>query len=339
MIKKDYGQVSFYSHIYDAVIPKDHFLKRLQEAVDMSYVNEICESLYCAGNGRPAYEPVMMFKITFLEFLYNLSDRAVMEELQVNLAYKWFVGLDVIEEVPDATSLTKFRNRLGAEKFKYLFNGIVKQARGKGLISDRLQIIDSTHIEARVDLFRLKDEYKINDDDNNYVDRNTPDRDARFGKKEGRKKTTFYGYKEHASIDADSELFTAVEASPGNKNDCLYLEPLISGKPDTLTADKAYDSNDNHRHLDGHKIRDAIIRKDSREYALTINIAHGHEQRERPKIERRFADQKKNHGLRRCRYWGLWRTKIQCYMTAFVCNCKRIVELLKQKGSPELAVT
>jgi len=338
MIKKDSGQVSFYSHIYDAVIPKNHFLKRLQEAVDFGYVNKACDALYCEDFGRPGYEPLMMFKITFLEFLHNLSDREVMEGLQVNLAYKWFVGLDVIDTAPDATSLTKFRNRLGAEKFKELFNGIVEQARRKKLITDRLQIIDSTHMEARVDLFRLKDEYKINDDDNKYVDRNTPDKDARFGKKEGRKKTTFYGYKEHASIDSDSELFTSVETSPGNRNDCLYLEPLINEEPSALTADKAYDSNDNHMHLKKRKIRDAIIRKDNRDYALAINIAHGHDQRERPKIERRFADQKKNHGLRRCRYWGLWRTKIQCYMTALVCNCKRIVVLLSRRETPELAV-
>lgn len=133
--------------------------------------------------GRPRYEPLMMFKITFLGFLHNLSDRGVMEELQVNLAYKWFVGLDVIDSAPDTTSLTKFRNHLGVDKFKELFNWILEQTRRKKLITDRLQIIHSTHMEARVDLFRLKDEYKINEYDNKYVVRNTPDKDAKFGKK------------------------------------------------------------------------------------------------------------------------------------------------------------
>jgi len=80
-----------------------------------------------------------------------------------------------------------------------------------------------------------------------------------------------------------------------HRNDCLYFEPLINEEPSALTADKAYDSNDNHMHLKKRKIRDAIIRKDKRDYGLAINIAYGHEQRERPKIERRFADQKKNH--------------------------------------------
>lgn len=338
MIKKGYGQVSFYSHIYDAVIPNGHLLKRLSEIVDFSYVNEVCEGLYCADNGRPGYEPLMMFKITFLEFLYNLSDREVMEELQINLAYKWFVGLDVIDRTPDPTSLTKFRNRLGAEKFKELFNGIVEQAREKGLINDRLHIIDSTHMEARVDLFRLKDEYQINEDDLGYVERNTPDKDARFGKKGGKKAKTFYGYKEHAAIDADSELFTSIEVSPGNANDGKYMAELINGQPEALTADRAYDSNDNHRHLSKNKIKDAIIRKDNRDYALAINIAYEREQRERPKIERRFADQKRNHGLGRCRYWGLIKTKIQCYMTAIVCNCKRIVTLFMQRESIHGAV-
>jgi transposase, IS5 family len=339
VIKREHGQISFYSHIYDAVIPKDHLLRLIEEAVDFEYVNETCEGLYCTDNGRPGYNPLMMFKITFLEFLYTLSDRDVMEALQINLAYKWFVGLDVIETVPDATSLTKFRNRLGAVKFKELFNGIVEQARTKGLITDRLHIIDSTHIEARVDLFRLKDEYQINEDDNKYVDRNTPDRDARFGKKEGKKAKTFYGYKEHAGIDADSELFTAIEVSAGNAHDGQYLEAVINGDPDILTADKAYDTDNNHKHLKERQIRDALIRKSNRHYGVAVNIAYGHDQRERPKIERRFADQKKNHGLRECRYWGLLKTKIQCYMTAIVCNCKRIVVLIKQMEVPDLAIT
>jgi IS5 family transposase len=194
-------------------------------------------------------------------------------------------------------------------------------------------------MEARVDLFRLKDDHQINDDDNGYVDRNTPDPDARFGRKEGKKGKTFYGYKEHAGIDADSELFTSIEVSPGNAYDGKFLESVIAGNPETVTADKAYDSNDNHLHLKKNEIRNAIIRKDNREYGVAINIAYGHEQRERPKVERRFADQKRNHGLGKCRYWGLLKTKIQCYMTAFVCNCKRIVVLLSQRKVTELAAT
>lgn len=330
MIKKDNGQVSFYGHIYEAVIPRDHFLKKLSQAVDFSFVNAICEGLYCEDFGRPGYEPLMMFKITFLEFLYELSDRAVMEELQVNLAYKWFVGLDVLDAVPDDSSLTKFRNRLGAERFKELFNQIVKCARGKKLLSDRLQIIDSTHIEARVDLFRLKDEFKRDDDDHHYVDRHSPDKDARFGKKTEKK--TFYGYKAHASVDADSELFVSVDVSPGNAPDGDYFVPLLCGSPDAVTADKAYDGNSNHAHLHKQKISDAIIRKDNRRFAFVMNLAYESEQRKRPVIERRFADPKKYHGLRQCRYWGLWRTKIQVFMTMLVCNCKRIVKLWFQKS-------
>lgn len=118
-----------------------------------------------------------------------------------------------------------------------------------------------------------------------------------------------------------------------------HLETVINGKPESVTADKAYDSDDNHKYLKGQDIKDAIIRKDNREYGVTINIAYGDEQRERPKIERRFADQKKNHGLSRCRYWGLIKTKIQCYMTAIVCNCKRIIVILRQKMMLELAIT
>ncbi len=75
-------QLSFYvNHIYDRVIPEDHFLKLLNRAVDFSFVNELCRDAYTPEFGRPAYAPEMMFKILYLQFLYDISDRRVEEEV------------------------------------------------------------------------------------------------------------------------------------------------------------------------------------------------------------------------------------------------------------------
>lgn len=80
----------------------------------------------------------MMFNIIFLQFLYDVSDRRIEEEVNFNLVLKWFVGLAVDESPPDSSSLTRFRDRLGEELFTNIFNQIVEIAREKGLVSDRL---------------------------------------------------------------------------------------------------------------------------------------------------------------------------------------------------------
>jgi transposase len=86
------------------VIPKTHFLKLLDKAVDFSFVNELCQDAYTPHFGRLAYEPEMMFKILFLQFLYDISDRRAEEEVNFNLALKWFVGFAIDEPSPDSSS-------------------------------------------------------------------------------------------------------------------------------------------------------------------------------------------------------------------------------------------
>jgi len=91
------------------------------------------------------------------------------------LIYRYFVGLAPSEEPPDHPTLCRFRKRLGPERCEALFNRVVEEARSKGLIHDKLHIIDSTHIEAKVDLFRLKKEEREDNDNHHYIDRSSPD--------------------------------------------------------------------------------------------------------------------------------------------------------------------
>lgn len=331
MYKEPNRQASFFgSMIYERIIPKTHFLKQLSEIVDFSFVNNLCQDLYCPDNGRAGWESALMFKIVFLQFLYDISDRQVEEQLTFNLIFKWFIGIEADELPPDYSTLSKFRSRLGPERFKDIFNQIVALARTKGFISERLTIIDSTHIEAKVDLFRLAKEYKQDDNDKTYIDKSSPDPDARIGHKT--KKKTFYGYKMHSALDTDSELFTACEVTPGNEADGDKLAGLIRGSPQGVTADKAYDSNDNHKVLKEQAIRSSIIIKKNRKDPTIIGLANPDSQAERPKIEHKFGELKKWHGLRRTRYWGLAKVTIQCLISCIVVNCKRLVKLVIEKN-------
>ena len=324
MLRAKSSQVSFYgNHIYDRLIPKDHFLKLLDKAVDFSFVNELCRDAYTPDFGRPAYGPEMMFKMIFLQFLYDVSDRRIEEEVNFNLVLKWFTGLAIDESPPDSSSLTRFRDRLGEELFTNIFNQIVEITREKGLVSDRLSIVDSTDVKAKVDTFKIKDNPDV-----------SPDKDARHGYKSEKK--PFFGYKAHASMDSDSELITRLDTTPGNTHDGKNFPKVVDARSRMTTADKAYDSRKNHRLLIKKSAISAIIIKKNRKsrrlrkYQMKPEIITA--QRERPKIERKFAELKRFHGLKEARYWGLAKMAIQFTMTAIACNLKRIVKLLFHQG-------
>lgn len=327
MLKPKSSQLSFYGdHIYERVIPDNHFLKLLEKAIDFSFVDDLCRDAYNPDIGRPAYEPQMMFKMLFLQFLYDISDRRIEEEVNYNLVLKWFVGLAIDESPPDATSLTRFRERLGVKRFASLFNQIVSLAREEGLISDRLSIVDSTHVKAKVDTFKMQSKPE-----------RVKDKDARYGYKTHNK--PFFGYKSHTGIDADSELITKVETTPGNVHDGAMFRKVVDDKSQMVTADKAYDSKKNHRLLKRKKKTSAIIiKKNRRSKRLKKNQMKAEvqaAQRERPKIERKFAELKRFHGLAVARYWGLAKMSIQNLMTAITCNLKRMVKLIfQQNGKP-----
>ena len=123
----------------------------------------------------------------------------------------------------------------------------MEQARAQGLVSDRLHIIDATHMTAKVDLFRLKKAHRDGDDDNQDVDRNSPDPDARFGRKTPQK--GLYGYKCHIIQDADSDFIVQVKTTPGNDPDGAVLPELAQPQARELTGDNAYDSKANRAHL------------------------------------------------------------------------------------------
>jgi len=334
---RDLSQKSFFgNYVYDKIVSKDHILRKIQSAIDLSFVDELCRDAYCPDNGRPAWSPLLMFKIVFLQFLYDLSDYVIEDELNDRLSFKMFAGLEVDEAPPDHSSISRFRERLGPERFKDIFNRIVSIARGKGIVSDKLHVIDATDVKAKVDLYRIKKEYKEKEPDT-YIDNHSPDKDARPGRKHGGKRC--YGYKAHAVMDAESELILNVDTAPADKKEADLLEPLSKplAKPKVLTADKAYDHRDNHKYLSKNRIRNGIItRKNHTKEYIKHHIKRVSEVAKsiRPIIEHKFADMKKHHGAGLARYIGLIKTRIQVYMTALCVNVKRMIKLIYHCLSP-----
>jgi transposase len=157
MLKPKSPQESFYgSYLYDRIVPFDHLLRKINQVVDFSFAGQILQDKYNSAIGRPAEDPEFMLRLCLLQYIYDDSDRRVVENAQLNLAYKYFLGLAVDAEVPDYTTISYFRaQRLGEEKFRSVLEQIVRQCIDKGLVKGKRQIIDSTPVIANITLSSL----------------------------------------------------------------------------------------------------------------------------------------------------------------------------------------
>jgi transposase len=135
----------------EELVPKDHLLRKIDAAVDFEFIREKVAHLYCADNGRPALDPVVMFKLLFVGYLFGVrSERQLMREVQVNVAYRWFARLRLTDRVPDASTFSQNRRRRFTDTTVYqeIFDAIVQQAIGRGMVEGRVLYTDSTHLKA-----------------------------------------------------------------------------------------------------------------------------------------------------------------------------------------------
>jgi transposase len=135
---------------FEELVPPEHFLRRLLQAVDFESFRPLLSSGYSQEQGRPALDPLVVFKLEVLARQYKLSDREVMMAVRFNIAYRLFLGLSLKSPLPHHTTMTYFRQRLGAERLQEVFHTLVGQARQLGLVKDRLRLKDATHIIANI---------------------------------------------------------------------------------------------------------------------------------------------------------------------------------------------
>jgi IS5 family transposase len=152
MLKSDYyvPPTELDLHVFEKLVPPDHYLRQVKAVMDFEFVREEVKDCYSETRGRTATDPVIMFKLEYLQHHYNLSDREVIIEAQVNVAYRYFLDLSLGSSLPSASLLSQFRTRLGEDRHQGLFDGIVAQGRDYGLVKDRLRLKDATHVIANI---------------------------------------------------------------------------------------------------------------------------------------------------------------------------------------------
>lgn len=155
MLRKGSAEVrqpSFSDLARARVVPPDHELLRMKRVVDWSFVDATLAASYAAHQGRPGYPPQLLVRLLYLEYYANLSDRQVAEQVGYNLLYREFVGLSLEEPVPDDTTLVLFRQRVGAEGLRTLFDQLNAAAKAAGVVGATQRVVDGTHTLANVTL-------------------------------------------------------------------------------------------------------------------------------------------------------------------------------------------
>lgn len=219
-------------------IPSDHRLRRLNRVLDLSYVHEAVRERYCQNNGRPSIDPEVVMRLFLLQAIEHIGEvRELMRQVQVNLAYRWFIGYELDESLPDHSTLSKALDRFGDEVFNELFRRSIAQCRKSGLIEGKVLHVDATTIRADLD----KD--KVNQT-------GSSDSDARFGRfPDG---TIQPGYKQQTVVDDAHRVVVGLEVFAANRAEGVDAVGIVDTVreevglcPEAVCADGAYGSGAN----------------------------------------------------------------------------------------------
>ena len=141
------NQVEFVS--LEEMVPADHLLRQIDAAIDFNKVYEFVGDLYCKDNGRPSIDPVVL-----IQHIYGIrSLRRTLEEVGVNMAYRWFIGYPLNEQVPHFSTVSyNFKHRFNTASVEYIFRWVLKAAADEGYLDTEAVFVDGTHIKASANL-------------------------------------------------------------------------------------------------------------------------------------------------------------------------------------------
>ena len=140
------------------LIPGDHILRQIDQAIDFRRIEELTRDLY-SHTGRPSIDPEVLIRMMVVGYLKGItSERRLCEEVQLNLAYRWFCGLSLEDKVPDHSTFSKNRHGRFAESgvFRELFYDVVRQAVARGLVEGKHLSVDATTVVANASMESLE---------------------------------------------------------------------------------------------------------------------------------------------------------------------------------------
>jgi transposase len=219
-------------------IPSDHRLKRLNRVLDLSFVHEAVRERYCQNNGRPSIDPEVVMRLFLLQAIEHIVEvRELMRQVEVNLAYRWFIGYELDEKLPDHSTLSKALDRFGDGVFNELFSRSIAQCQKSDLIEGKVLHVDATTIRADLDKNKVEQA-------------ESSDQDARYGRfPDG---TIQPGYKQQTVVDGEHRVVVGLEVFAANRAEGVDVVGIVDTvreevglRPEVICADGAYASGAN----------------------------------------------------------------------------------------------
>jgi transposase len=242
-------------------VPSNHILRQIKEKIDFTFIYDKMEKYY-SKLGRKSLDPVLLFKMLLIGYLFNIdSERELEQEVNLNIAYRWFLELDLTDPVPDHSTFSQNRRRRFKDSavFQEIFDHIIKLCIENGLVTGGVIVTDSTHIKAsaakdkvqKVVVEKTSSQYlNTLEEEAKKIEKDLEEKRKESGKqKRGRKpkgpstntisvvqtdsdsgllnrpgKPSGPHYLAHTSIDTENGIIVDIHPSAGNINDC---EPFV----------------------------------------------------------------------------------------------------------------
>ena len=240
------------------MVPSDHLLRHIAQHVDFTFIRDKVRSYYSETHGRPSIDPVMLFKMLFIGYLYGIrSERQLEQEINLNLAYRWFLGIGLSRKAPDHSTISWNRQYRFKDTpvFQNIFDEVVRLAITHRMVAGRVLITDSTHLKANANK-RKHVVQVVKQSPKGYLDElnaaieedrkqhgkkplragkevaqsreikvSTTDPESGYMVRDGKPEGFFY--LDHRTVDHKYNIITDVHITPGNVHDSVpYIDRL-----------------------------------------------------------------------------------------------------------------
>lgn len=225
------------------IIPDDHVLSRVDRVLDLSWLRQAVADCYCHSDGRPGIDPEVAVRLMLAGLLLGIvHDRKLLREAHVDIAIRWFIGYALHEALPDHSSLTRIRQRWGAERFRKIFKRTVEACLKAKIVTAEVVHIDASLIRAHVSWDSLVERHV-----DEVLDANAESEidNEKSGRRSGKYKKVCVtdpdatmatnsrnrrlepAYKQHTAVDDKVGVILDVEVTTGQTNEGDTIEPQI----------------------------------------------------------------------------------------------------------------
>jgi len=310
----------------DMLVPKNHIYRKISEILNFNKLTKHLKAIE-REDGYVGYGIQRLFKVIFLQFFEDLSDRQLEKYLQENTAAKLFCNFKLDAKTPHYSLFSRLRKRIGTKELSKIFKKVQEKLKQKKLLSENFTFVDSTHLISKNNIWKERDEAirkKYEEFNNEILKKVAIDKEATIGCKGGKK--FWYGFKKHLSVDMQSGLINKVKITTANEQDGNHVGSICP-QTGAVFGDKGYCTKNSEKLIKSKGCHAATIKK--------INMKNKNKDLDKWYSYLRFPYERVFSKIRRrVRYIGIVKNQFSEFFYALSYNVKRLIVL----GSPPLEI-